>query len=88
MWHIKNVYFVFLFVLLGAIGQHARAQELVLYALHLPPHMIDASIVPPPKGMCKRYCVKRYSVKRIQCQGEQRMGRMSILFVQPMRLKV
>lgn len=54
MWHIKNVCFVFLFVLLGGSGQQANAQALVLYALHLPPHMIDASIDPPPKGTVPR----------------------------------
>lgn len=66
MWHIKNVCFVFLFVLLGGSGQQANAQALVLYALHLPPHMIDASIDPPPKGTVPRRAVYGVDVDLIR----------------------
>jgi|TARA_R110001583_G_C5623435_1_gene406433 polar amino acid transport system substrate-binding protein len=47
---VRRYWVTCVFVIFGFSTANASAEEIVLYTIHLPPHIIDASLLAPPSG--------------------------------------
>ena len=47
---VRRYWVACVFVIFGFSTANASAEEIVLYTIHLPPHIIDASLLAPPSG--------------------------------------